>query len=317
MEIILNLLVLSESQRQAFRDAAANEEQVFAPEGILSDTGKPLPVPCYDQATVILGNPPAEYLKGNRVLRFMQTRSAGVDRYLGPGILPPGAKLAGCSGAWGTSVSEHVFSMMLALMKRLPAYRDQQCRSVWAGLGTEKTVRDAQVLCVGTGDLGSSFAVLCKGMGAHTVGIRRDPSKPAEGVDEMYGPDALDDQLPLADVTALMLPRNAGTEKLITRERLLRMKPDAILLNGGRGSAVDCGALAQVLEAGHLWGAGLDVTDPEPLPPGHPLWKQPRVLITPHTGGGMRQDIWDRAAGIALENLRRYLAGEPLRNRFF
>ena len=94
------------------------------------------------------------------------------------------------------------------------------------------------------------------------------------------------------------------------------MKRDALLLNGGRGSAVDCEALAQVMGSGHLWGAGLEVTDPEPLPADHPLWQQERVLITPHTGGGLKQDVWDRAAGIALDNLRRYLSDKPLINRF-
>ena len=97
---------------------------------------------------------------------------------------------------------------------------------------------------------------------------------------------------------------------------LLRLKEDAILLNGGRGSVVDCAALAEVLESGRLWGAGLDVTDPEPLPPEHPLWRQPRALITPHAAGGDHlPDTARRIAAIALDNLGRYLRGEPLRNR--
>ena len=115
---------------------------------------------------------------------------------------------------------------------------------------------------------------------------------------------------------ALTLPQAPETAGLFGRARLLRMKEDAILLNGGRGSVVDCAALAEVLEAGHLWGAGLDVTDPEPLPPDHPLWAQPRALITPHAAGGNHlADTERRVAAIALDNLGRYLRGEPLRNR--
>ena len=92
------------------------------------------------------------------------------------------------------------------------------------------------------------------------------------------------------------------------RRRLERMRPDAILLNGGRGSAVDCAALAQVMEAGRLWGAGLDVTDPEPLPPDHPLWRQARAIITPHSAGDAHLAVtMDRVAAIALERLRRFL----------
>ena len=95
------------------------------------------------------------------------------------------------------------------------------------------------------------------------------------------------------------------------------MKADAVLLNAGRGTAVDCAALAEVLSAGHLWAAGLDVTDPEPLPPDHPLWAVPNALLTPHVAGGTNLEATVRnIAAIALDNLERYLAGEPLRNRF-
>ena len=132
----------------------------------------------------------------------------------------------------------------------------------------------------------------------------------------MYGFSELDELLPRADVVALTLPQSPETAGLFGRERLLRLKEDAILLNGGRGSVVDCAALAEVLESGRLWGAGLDVTDPEPLPPEHPLWRQPRALITPHAAGGDHlPDTARRIAAIALDNLGRYLRGDPLRNR--
>lgn len=99
-------------------------------------------------------------------------------------------------------------------------------------------------------------------------------------------------------------------------ERIKRMKPDAILINAGRGTAVDCEALARALSEGHLFGAALDVTDPEPLPAGHPLWKEKRVLITPHVAGGNSLEITAvKIAEIALENLRLYLDGQPVKNR--
>lgn len=122
--------------------------------------------------------------------------------------------------------------------------------------------------------------------------------------------------LPRADVVALALPQSPKTVGLFGRERLLRLKEDAILLNGGRGSAVDCAALAEVLESGRLWGAGLDVTDPEPLPPEHPLWRQPRALITPTPPAATTCPTPPPALpAIALDNLRRYLRGKPLRNQ--
>ena len=204
-----------------------------------------------------------------------------MDAYTAPGVLPEGVLLTCSTGVYGHSVSKHLFAMLLALMKRLPQYRDQQRQAQWRDLGQARSLLDAEVLMVGTGDLGTSFARLCRALGAHTTGVRRDPARPAQGIQRINGHSELDELLPRADVVALALPQSPKTVGLFGRERLLRLKEDAILLNGGRGSAVDCAALAEVLESGRLWGAGLDVTDPEPLPPEHPLWRQPRALITP------------------------------------
>ena len=305
----MNLLALTESQRGDFLRAAKGREQIFAPGGVIED-GRRVPPELYRRAAVILGNPAAEELAACENLRLLQTRSAGIDQYQKPGVLPAGATLLSASGAYGHSVSEHMFAMLLSLMKRLPAYRDRQRDRIWGDLGPVKTLAGARVLCVGTGDLGSSFARLCKALGAGTAGIRRDVGKSAAGIDEMYSIERLDALLAQADVVALTLPHSADTVRLMDRRRLLLMKQDAILLNGGRGPAVDCTALAEVLALGHLWGAGLDVTDPEPLPPGHPLWAQERVILTPHAAGGDHlADTADRIAAIALKNLTAFIQG--------
>ena len=310
MELILNLLTLKEKQREDFLRAAEGCEQIFAPVGVLED-GRPVSPELYRRAAVILGNPTVEELAACENLRLLQTRSAGTEKYQKPGVLPEGAVLLSASGAYGHSVSEHMFAMMLSLMKRLPAYRDRQRDGIWSDLGPVKTLAGALVLCVGTGDIGSSFARLCKALGARTAGVRRDARKPAGGIDEMHPIDRLDGLLPQADVVALMLPHTAETVHLMDRRRLLLMKQDAILLNGGRGTAVDCTALAEVLEDGRLWGACLDVTDPEPLPAGHPLWGQERAVLTPHTAGGDHlADTADRIAAIALEHLASFLKGD-------
>ena len=307
-ELILNLLQLDTAQQEAFSSLGAGYEQLFAPGGKLPD-GSPVPPEAYRRATIILGSPRPEQLRGNTALRFLQARTAGVEQYMVPGVLPEGAVLRSASGAYGHSVGEHMFAMLLALMKRLPAYRDRQRAGSWTDLGPVKSVAGAKVLCIGTGDLGSTFAGLCKALGAETLGIRRDSTRGAPGIDAMYGMQALDALLPQADVVTLMLPNSAETVHLIDARRLRLMKPDAILLNGGRGTAIDCAALAQALSEGLLWGAGLDVTDPEPLPPEHPLWQEPRALITPHTAGWDHlPDTAGRIAAIALKNLRDYLA---------
>lgn len=308
METILNLLLLKPEQREAFSRAAAGHEQIFAPGGVREGSGEPLTRDAYVCATVILGNPPAEYLAESRSLRLLQTLTAGVDIYEAPGILPEGVLLRSAVGAYGHSVSEHMFAMLLSSMKRLPAYRDAQRERSWADLGPAKTLSGARVLCVGTGDLGACFARLCKALGARTVGVRRDPGRAADGIDEMYGIAELDRLLPSADVVALMLPHSADTYHLLDERRLRLMKDDAIVLNGGRGTAIDCSALASVLAEGHLWGACLDVTEPEPLPAAHPLWLEPRAVLTPHTAGGYHlPDTADRIAAIALEHLKEFL----------
>ncbi len=306
--IILNLLRLTESQKTAFLNLTSGHEMIFAPDGRIEGEGIPVPDELYHKAEIILGNPPYEPLKGNHVLRYLHTKSAGTDRYEIPGLLPEDTVIQGAVGAYGHSVSEHMFAMLLAVMKRLPSYRDQQAAGIWEDLGPARTLSGAQVLCIGTGDLGASFARLCKALGANTAGVRRDPSRSAPGIDSIYGMDMLDTLLPEADVVSMMLPGSAETDKLMDSRRLKLMKKDAILLNGGRGNSIDCDALAALMADGHLFAACLDVTDPEPLPAGHPLWRQKRALITPHSAGGDHlSDTAYRVAEVTLKHLKKYL----------
>ncbi|UQT50208.1 hypothetical protein M5E87_12110 [Flavonifractor plautii] len=212
--IILNLLNLTGEERAAFA--------VLAPSGSTrrgrTDGGGLAVRPGNS------GQPAAGVPAGSTALRWLHTRSAGVDPYTAPGVLPSEAALTCSTGAYGHSVSEHLFALLLALMKRLPSYRDQQNRALWRDLGPVKTLLGAQVLVVGTGDLGSSFARLCQTLGASTSGVRRDPAKPAAGIERMYGFEALDTLLPAADVVALTLPQTPGTVRLFDKARLLRMK---------------------------------------------------------------------------------------------
>lgn len=157
MDHILNLLNLTEEEQTAFRAATPEAVQIFAPNGRRPDTGASLDGADYARATVILGNPPAGALGSAAGLKWLHTRSAGADAYTAPGVLPAGAMLTSSTGAYGHSVSEH----LLALMKRLPDYRDQQRQRCWRDLGPARSLLDAQVLVVGAGDLGSSLARLC------------------------------------------------------------------------------------------------------------------------------------------------------------
>ncbi len=317
MEQILNLLPLTPVQREAFLSAAPGYTHTFHPVETTRSSVHLEDPALYENASIIFGCPSREVLAGVRNLKWLHVWSAGVDSYLRPGVLPPNAALTSSVGAYGQAVSEHMLAMLLSLLKRLPQYRDVQSREGFDDLGQVKSLRGATVLVLGTGDIGSSFAALCKALGAaRTIGLRRDPAKEAQGIDEMHPLSALDTLLPLADVVALALPRSPETEGIMSEERLSLMKADAVLINAGRGTAVDCHALARALSSGHLWGVGLDVTHPEPLPPGHPLWTAPNALLTPHIAGGDHLlSTRDNIARIALEHLKAYLAGSPLRNR--
>ena len=178
-----------------------------------------------------------------------------------------------------------------------------------------KTILGGTVLVLGAGHVGSDFGRLCQGLGAKTVGLKRTVTGPIEGFDQVRAIDELDALLPQADVVALTLPHSPQTVHLINASRIALMKDDAVLLSAGRGTVLDQDALAEAMRGGKLWGAALDVTDPEPLPPDHPLWDVPNLLLTPHVAGGMRLEITRRkCVEMAQENLRRYLAGEKLVN---
>lgn len=316
-DIILNVLPLTDGEREQFRAAAPESEQRFVP--LMDSRG--LTVPLADpglaaDATVILGCLEVPVLSGLPQLRWLQSWSAGVDFYLHPGCFPEGAMLTTASGAYGPSVAEHMLASLLSLMKRLHRYRDAQRGHQWGSLGAVKTLYNATVLVVGAGDIGLRFASMCKAMGAHTIGLKRTVCPPPEGLDQVHLIAALDDWLPKADVVALVLPHTPETVHIMDERRLFLMKEGSILLNAGRGSAVDPGALLETLQSGHLWGACLDVTEPEPLPADSPLWDQENLLITPHVAGGLHMEgTRERIVDIALENLKHYIAGEPLKNR--
>ncbi len=315
MQKILVLLEIDEEQKAAFREAAGENEIVFlsnTTQNSISRVDGEL-LRDYD---VIIGQPRPSALQSANRLKWLQASISGVDIYQKKGVLREGVMLTSATGAYGITVAEHVFGMMLGIMKRFPAYRDNQRQSLWHDEGSVKSPAGLDILIFGTGDLGSTFAGYCKAFGAHTIGVRRDPSKPAAGIDEMHGMEDLEDLIPKADVICTMIPHAEEMVGYFNYERFKRMKQDAIFLNAGRGTVVDSMGLYRALEEGWLFGAGLDTTSPEPFPSDHPLWTQPRAFITPHTAGGDHLDsTLKKVAEISLENLKHYLAGEPLRNR--
>ena len=286
---------------------------VCAPQEALP--GQPVTQEDVDWAQVILGNVPAAMLHGSPALEWLQTNSAGVEAYIRPGVLAGDTLLTNATGAYGLAIAEHMLGMLLELFKKLELYRDAQKSGAWQSQGAVKAVYGSTVLVLGMGDIGGEFAARCKALGAKVIGVRRSPRPCPEYADEVHLLEDLDSLLPQADVVAITLPGTDATRGLMSRERLAKMKEGAVLLNVGRGFIVDTEALCDALERGHLSGAGVDVTDPEPLPPTHRLWNIPTAVVTPHISGFYHlRETHERIVGISLENLRHFQAGEPLRN---
>lgn len=274
--------------------------------------GRPL-----SEYDVIIGNPPAECLSRCNSLKLLQLVSAGTGSYpQAVQAMPHSAALTNATGAYGPAISEHMLGMLLMLMKKLHLYRDHMPSGLWQDEGSVASLNGAQVLIVGMGDIGSCFARLCTACGAQVTGVRRTSGGSCpDYVKAVYPTEQLDELLGQADVVAMSVPETKATLHLLSRERLALLKPTAIVLNVGRGNAIDTEALCDALLTGQLGGAGLDVTDPEPLPPDHRLWRIPQALITPHVSGGSHlYSTVERIAAIAAGNLQRLARGEELLN---
>ena len=305
-EYILNLLPLKEGEKEEFEAIAPGATHVYA----RSSTVTPEQLAA---ATVIFGWPRAETMKDAVSLKWFQTMWAGTEEY--DGALPEGILFTSSSGSNSRSVAEHMLTGLMAVCRRLFVYLDSPRAHVWKDEGAMTTILGGTVLVVGAGTVGSTFAGLCQGLGARTIGLKRKVAGPLEGFDQVRAMDELDQLLPQADVVALTLPHSPQTAGLMNESRIALMKDDAVLISAGRGSVLDQEALAAAMRGGKLWGAALDVATPEPLPSESPLWDVPNLLLTPHVAGGMRLEITRRkCVEMAQENLRRYLAGEKLDN---
>jgi phosphoglycerate dehydrogenase-like enzyme len=239
-------------------------------------------------------------------LKFVQAFSAGVDRLLP--LIPSGVLLCNAVGVHDIPVAEWVIGVILVMQRRLPELLDAQHSSKWirdesrSHFGAD--LEGKTVLVLGHGGIGRAVASRLAPFGARVTGIARHAR---EGVET---PEALPLRLPDADIVVDLLPSTPETAKLVDKDFLARMKPGALFVNAGRGTTVDTDALLESLQLGHIR-AALDVTDPEPLPPDHPLWRAPNVLITPHVAGTV--DRWEvRGYRFAGEQIRRYVAVEPL-----
>jgi phosphoglycerate dehydrogenase-like enzyme len=236
-------------------------------------------------------------------LRLIQLLSAGAERAIP--FVPPGVTLANARGAHDPAVAEWIMAVILAQVRHLPKYMAAQQAGRWEH-DAARPLGGQTILIVGYGSIGEVTERMLAPM---QVNVRRIAKTAREGVSSM---DDLPAMLPNADIVVLLVPVTPATTKMVDEAFLARMKDGALLVNAARGPIVDTDALLAELTAGRLL-AALDVTEPEPLPAGHPLWSAPGLLLTPHVGGATT-DAMERALAIAKDQLARYAAGEPLIN---
>jgi len=240
---------------------------------------------------------------------------AGTDHLPLDALERDGVAVTNAAGVHGPNVAEHVVGAMLAFARGFPTAWRQGTRRQWQSFQSRE-LRGSTATVIGLGAIGTAVADRLEPFGVHTVGVRHSPEKGGP-VDEVVGLGdgaAVHGALARSEYVVLACPLTPETRGLIDAEALASMPPDAVLVNVGRGPIVETDALLSSLRSNGIGGAALDVTDPEPLPPDHPLWGLDDVLITPHNAGHTPR-YFERRADILAGNLDRIEAGEPLRNR--
>ncbi|CAN5762683.1 D-2-hydroxyacid dehydrogenase [soil metagenome] len=249
-------------------------------------------------------------------LKWVHWVGAGVDRAPLAALKERGIVFTNNSGAHATNIAEHILSLMLSFCRALPFLFEAQRQGVWADDEGRRRVSElsgSSLLVIGAGKIGMALAVRAQGLGQRVTVVGRTARFDKPSGLQIYGIKSLEPLIPTADHIAICTPLTELTRGLFDRRRLLLMKPGAFLYNIGRGAIVDTEALLELLESGKLGGAGLDVTDPEPPPAGHPLWNAPNVVLTAHTSGAAPR-LWERSTEILVDNLERYLSGQRLNN---
>ena len=245
-------------------------------------------------------------------LKWISTGLAGVDTFPLDRLAERGLPLTNGAGVNAIPVAEFTVMGLLAMAKNLRAIIACQDRQEWppTPMGTGE-LYESKALIVGYGAIGREIATRLKGFGVEVTGVRRTASDDPE----VIGPDAWRPRLGEFDWIVLAAAATSETEKMIGAGELSRMKPTAVVANIARGGLIDQAALIEAVTAGRIAGAFLDVTDPEPPPAGDPIWSTPNILMTSHSSGRSQTRMYERASVLFLDNLDRYRAGRPLRNR--
>ena len=259
-----------------------------------------------------------EQFKAAPKLRWIHSPAAAVHQLIFPELVASDVLLTNAREVHGPVVAEHVIALIFALAKALPAAARLQQKhawgqeAMWRGRLRPREVAGATLGLVGMGSIGRAVAKHASALSMRVIAVREHPEQPKpEFVAQVLPFSLLDELLAHADFVVLAAPLTPETRGLMNAARLAKMKPDASLINVGRGPLIDEAALGDVLREHKIAGAALDVFEKEPLPPESPLWDLENLLITPHTAG-LTEKLWERHYHLISENLRRYLAKQPL-----
>lgn len=266
---------------------------------------------------VFYGRPSDELLAAAPKLRWIQASSAGVDFLMStPMLVESPIPVTNTRGAHGPSIAEHVFAMLLTMTRGIPQATEWKGQKHW-GRGevyrSLREIKDSTIGIVGYGAIGRNVAKRAKAFDMEPLAVDARPGPGDDAVAEVWPVARLHEMLGRADVVVIAAPYTRESHHLIDAAAIRAMRPNAYLFAVSRGGIVDEAALAAAMQAGHLTGAGLDVTEQEPLPPESPLWDIPNLILTPHTAGasGPKER---RCVEVFRENLVRFAAGQELMN---
>lgn len=313
---------------QSIRDAAPRDWRVHTVQAPTSSDGDGAATPSAEALSAITD---AEVYFGfgitrplfraARRLRWVHSAAAGVRGALFPEMLASAVILTNSAGIHAIPIAETVIGGLLYLLRGLDMAVEQQREGRWDKsrfVATDSVLRelgDCRVLIVGTGGIGGEVARRATAFGARCIGVRRRPQRGAPpGFEQVVGPEALDAELPQANVVVLAAPLTEQTGGMLDAARVGRLRRGAIVANVARGALLDEDALAEAVASGRIRGAVLDVFKDEPLAADSPLWQLRSVLVTPHVSPVSPGRFWPRQLDLFLGNWRRYLDGEPLRN---
>jgi phosphoglycerate dehydrogenase-like enzyme len=251
-------------------------------------------------------------------LKWVHTSAVAVETLCLPELFARNIAVSNTRGVQAVPIAEHVMAVTLALAKQLPFVFENQQQARWAQNAfiderLPRLLKGRTLGLIGVGTIGSEIARRAEAFGMRVIALRKRPAYGTIGhVERVYGKDELDLFLGQCQVLVICAPLTPDTHAMMGAAQFAQLPKGAVVVNVGRAKIVDTEALIDGLRSGHLAGASLDVFPQEPLPPDHPLWKTPNVILTPHTSG-FRQGHWDEVIELFGDNLDRFLKGEPLK----